>query len=202
MEEKDTKDVAIRARDVTLAEIELRRLGGAVQATIKSPILHTYIQALAIANAPRVGIAAGITGRIQNGALSGLTYYRAVDSGALRDSCGSASYTADDGTFYALRASSESGYALNRDNAHLISVFPLMGPHLQEGTPFTLAGLWNIRQLRLLCRAWRTFIENIHREHASEVVVGVTIKLEEWFRPILATDGENKEFAPQTRTAR
>jgi hypothetical protein len=180
----DTKlDATIRARRIDLAEIELRRSGGALTARIKSEPLHRYIKALVEARVAIHGGSASQTVVSSPGVFPDLRTYRNLDTGAFRDMCGTARMTGDDGVSHIIRPTNTVDQMIQRSEPVLLSIIPLCGPHVLEGEPFRINGMVPTRQMRLMVQGWKGFIENLHREHAVPVIVGVKLVTEEYYLP-------------------
>ncbi len=184
----DTKlDTTIRARRIDLAQIELKRAGGALVGTIKSPLLHQYVQNLV---AQRIAASSSLAAiNLQTvvsapGIFPEMRTYRALDTGIFRDMCGTAQMTGEDGIFHIIRPSNSADTVLGRQEPTMLSILPLCGPHIETGAPFRISGMLTTRQMRLMVKGWQGFVENVHKEHAVPVIVGVKMITEEYYLPL------------------
>lgn len=177
----------IRSRKNTVAAISLRRIGGKLSLSLKSELLHTFVVGLLQEQVNMGNISASNLLRVNPhtaGAWDELPLYSTLVLAQLREACGQVSFTARDSTFVVLQASVNTEVAIRKtDAATEISLIPLISPNVLTGEAIPMIGLFTTKQMQLMVKGWRMFIENIHRQHSQSIVVGATVTVEEFFLP-------------------
>ncbi len=180
-------DRVVRARTNPVAEIKLRRSGGRLSLTLKSELLAAFIKGVL-----NDRVAAGTLSRsqadrlhtLEGGSWTGLPVYSNLALTTLREACGVASYTDQAGLFTSISPGQSLDWAIRRgDNGQEVSIAPFISPRIETGEPIEMTGMFTTKQMQTMVKAWRMFIENIHRQHAQALVVGATVTVEEFILP-------------------
>jgi hypothetical protein len=177
----------VRARRNTVAEIQLKRVGSRLSLTLKSQLLHDFGQSL-LASAVAAGNVTRTqqsrTAVLEGGPWAGLPIYAHISGNLLRDACGPVTATADDGSVTAMSPTADHNVAYVRaDGLVQIGIVPFLSPRVATGETIEIVGLYTTKQMQQMVKAWRLFIENIHRQHAQSIVVGARVTVEEYFLP-------------------